>query len=159
MTQGSVCGTDEERFVAEMVQQMRVRAHGLYRWLREQERTLEAIEAEVRPILQDLGGQVLASLCQEQAPTYPPDIIACPCGDHAHYQRRRTAQVRTLLGAVRVERPYYLCATCHQGHAPLDRLLKICAGSISAGLEEVLALLGTLVPYDQAVTVLERVVS
>ena len=156
MTQGSVYGAEEERFVAEMVGQMSEVARQVYRWVREQERTLEAIEAEIRPLLQELGGYVVAGLCQGQAPTYPPDTVACRCGQRAAYQRRRPAQMLTLLGSVRVERPYYLCATCHHGYAPLDGVLQMCAGSISAGLEEVLALLGTLVPYDQAVTVLEK---
>lgn len=156
MTQGSVCRTEEERCVAEMVRQMTVLAQKLYRWVREQERTLEAIEAEVRSQIMDLGAGVMTSLCQVQAPIYPVDPVACPCGQQARYQRQRIAQVKTLLGPVRIARPYYLCATCHQGHAPLDHVLEMCAGSISAGLEEVLALLGTLVPYDQAVTVLEK---
>lgn len=156
MTQGSVCGAHEERFVAEMVRQMVEVAQRLYRWVREQECTLEAIEAEVRSRITELGASVVTGLCQVQAPAYPPDTVTCPCGDQARYQRQRTAQVTTLLGPVRVERSYYLCATCHQGYAPLDHVLQMCAGSISAGLEEVLALLGTLVPYDQAVMVLEK---
>lgn len=156
MTQRSVSSSEEERFVAEMARQMTELAQRVYRWVRAHDRTLEAIEAEIRPLISELGAGVLAGLCQVQAPTYPPDTVECPCGHHAHYQRQRAARVKTLLGPVQVERPYYLCATCHHGQTPLDQVLQICAGSISAGLEEVLALLGTLVPYDQAVFVLEK---
>src|SRR5262249_429854 len=54
-------------------------------------------------------------------------------------------------------RAYYLCATCHQGQHPLDTQLQFCAGSRSAGLDELLALLGaTQDSFVQAAQVLER---
>src|SRR5947209_8056958 len=103
MPQGTLSQTEEERFVAEMARQMTVLAQRLCTWVREQERTLETIEAEVRPLLQELGGHMLAGLCQGQAPTYPADTVVCPCGQRATYQRRRSAWVKTLLGSIAVE--------------------------------------------------------
>lgn len=47
-----------------------------------------------------------------------------------------------MLGPITIQRAYYHCTACHQGVAPVDRRLGDCAGSTSAGLDEVLALLG-----------------
>lgn len=141
MSQSTLSPGHEERCVAEMTTRMAAAAHQMCRWVQEQERTLETMEKEVRPLIKDLGAGLLNELAHLQAPKYPPDTVACRCGQQATYQRQRAAQVLTLLRAIQVERPYYLCGHCHQGHAPLDRLLQICAGSISAGLEEALALL------------------
>jgi hypothetical protein len=70
---------------------------------------------------------------------------------------QRRAQVTTLLGPVSITRAYYSCPHCHQGHAPLDRQLGYRAGSTSAGLDELLALLGaTADSFEAASTLLGR---
>jgi hypothetical protein len=73
---------------------------------------------------------------------YPAATIACECGAKANYQRKRSGQCKTLLGTIALRRAYYLCARCHRGGCPLDKQLGFCAGSISAGLDQLLALLG-----------------
>src|SRR6185295_6896784 len=71
--------------------------------------------------------------------------------------RRRTATVKTVLGPITLTRPYYTCATCHHGLCPLDQHLGVCAGGISAGLDELLALLGaTEDSFSAAAEVLEK---
>jgi hypothetical protein len=61
------------------------------------------------------------------------------------------------LAPITLHRPYYHCAACGQGQHPLDAHLQICAGSRSAGLDEVLALVGaTQDSFAEAATVLER---
>ena len=62
----------------------------------------------------------------------------------------------TVLGAASIVRAYYHCPQCRHGHAPLDRQLGYCAGSTSAGLGEVLALLGaTADSFAEAVALLD----
>ncbi len=84
--------------------------------------------------------------CQNQAPLAAPQELSasvpCLCGQPAHYQRRCPATVTTILGPITFQRPYYLCAACGHGRQPLDAQLQLCAGSRSAGLDELLALLG-----------------
>ncbi|GIV96242.1 MAG: hypothetical protein KatS3mg057_0899 [Herpetosiphonaceae bacterium] len=78
-------------------------------------------------------------------------------GQRAHFQHCRPATVTTLLGPLTITRPSYLCAACRQGHAPADAQLQICAGSRSAGLDHLLALLGTTQEsFAEAATVLKR---
>ncbi len=46
--------------------------------------------------------------------------LPCPCGHHAQYQELRCKSVLTIVGPVRVSRPYYLCASCGVGQFPVD---------------------------------------
>ena len=53
--------------------------------------------------------------------------------------------------------PYSLCRSCHQRQAPLDQQLELCAGSLSAGLTQLLALLGAReASFAAAAAVLEK---
>lgn len=120
------------------------------------EATLEEMECSVVQAMHGLGTATLTALCAAQTPRYPAPSLPCPCGGQAAYVRRRTAQCKTLLGMIQVKRAYYLCAACHAGCSPLDQKLGFCAGSISAGLEALLALLGTEFSYGHAAALVER---
>ena len=126
-------------------------------WMQDRSRTLAEVEQHVRRLVQELGAALIAGLATLQVPAQPPATVSCPCGQVARFQRIRPATVTTILGPITVQRPYYLCATCGQGGAPLDAQLQICAGSRSAGLDELLALLGaTQDSFAEAATVLEH---
>lgn len=56
--------------------------------------------------------------------------------------RVRPAVVRAVMGTIRVARPDYHRAACHQGMVPVDAARGVVAGSHSAGLDEFLAPLG-----------------
>jgi len=62
----------------------------------------------------------------------------------------------TLLGCLQVRRAYYLCRRCHRGLVPLDRQMGLCAGSISDGLDQLLALMGAYHAFEEAAKVVER---
>jgi hypothetical protein len=118
---------------------------------------LQAIEEHVLRLVKELGATLVAGLCTLLTPAQPARTVPCPCGQAAAYQRQRPATVTTILGPITVERPYYLCATCGHGQHPLDATLDLCAGSRSAGLDELLALLGaTQDSFADATAVLER---
>src|SRR5690606_36522974 len=70
--------------------------------------------------------------------------------------RQRTGQTKTQLGVLHVKRPYYLCEGCGQGSYPVDEALGFCAGSISAGLDELLAYVGSLLAFDEAAGLLKK---
>lgn len=69
---------------------------------------------------------------------------------------RRTKQVVTLTGEVKLTRPYYYHAKCH-GHAiPVDEQLGLGASSLSLGLQEALCLTSAHLPFEAAVELVER---
>ena len=120
------------------------------------EPTLEALERALLAELHVLGNVTLNGLCATLAPRYPPAQAPCGCGGAMRYVRQRQAQCKTLLGVMQLKRPYYLCDDCHTGACPLDRTLGLCAGGISAGLEALLALMGTEFSYSHAAALVEQ---
>lgn len=116
-------------------------------------RTLEqATIAAMQQISEHFLG-ILISACQ---PREPDKTIPCRCGGIARYIRSREGTVITLVDQIRVSRAYYLCEECSEGTYPLDEQLGFCAGSMSAGLEEALALTGIHLPFDVASDLFER---
>ena len=130
-------------FLAQASAQFDHMAQELGHWVLAGPRTLAEIEQHTLAAVKEMGQQVLEGVCQVAAGGAPiPPTTRCDCGHQADYQRQRPAQVRTVLGPIIIRRAYYHCAACRQGLAPLDRRLGYRAGSTSAGLDEVLALLG-----------------
>ena len=146
-----------EHLVTTMIERMTTLTRTLSTWMQEQEHSLAEVEHHVVRLLKELGASLVAGLCTLATPAEPPPSIPCACGQVAPYQRQRTAQVTTLLGSISIERSYYLCAACGHGQHPLDAQLQFCAGSRSAALDELLALLGaTQDSFVEAATVLEH---
>jgi hypothetical protein len=157
MTDHTTTQTRRNQFVTEMMHRMATLARTLSEWVTSEPRTLGDMEQQVVHTIKDLGAAVLAGLCQLTVPAYPGPTVPCVCGAAAAYQRVREATVKTVLDTITFARPYYLCPTCHQGHAPVDQQLEVCAGSISAGLSELLALLGaTEDSFAEAAAVLQK---
>ncbi|MDW8101103.1 MAG: ISKra4 family transposase [Anaerolineae bacterium] len=125
-------------------------------WVVAQPRTLEEIEQKTLAVLREGGQAFLTGLLGLCTPAYPEDAIPCSCGQTAYYQRKRPATVLTLLGTVTLNRPYYLCPSCHHGTVPLDQKLGICAGGLSGGLANALALAGVQLPFEEAAQLVSR---
>ena len=146
-----------EQLVTTMSNRIATITHALGTWVQDAPRDLQQIEQHVLRLVKDLGATLVASLCTLVAPVHPSLTVPCPCGQTARYQRQRPATVTTILGPITFQRPYYLCAACGHGQHPLDAQLQLCAGSRSAGLDELLALLGaTQDSFAEAASVLER---
>ena len=146
-----------EHLVTSMTERMTTLTRTLSSWMLEQPQTLAEIEQHVVRLLKELGASLVAGLCALAAAPQPSPLLPCACGHVAAYQRERKAQVTTLLGSISIWRSYYLCAACGRGQHPLDAQLQFCAGSRSAALDELLALLGaTQDSFVQAAQVLER---
>lgn len=108
------------------------------------------IERATRRSLQELGRLAVALQVQTRAAPYPEPAAPCPhCDETAEYVRRRSVKLRTLFGEVRVKRAYYLCATCRQGHCPLDQRLGLRPNALSAELERLAALTGVGQPFGK----------
>jgi Uncharacterised protein family (UPF0236) len=146
-----------EQLLTSMTERMTTLTRTLSSWMQEQPHTLAELEHQVVRLLKELGASLVASLCCLAAEPQPSPTLSCCCGQQATYQRERKAQVTTLLGPITIWRSYYLCAACGHGQHPLDAQLQFCAGSCSAALDELLALLGaTQDSFVAAAQVLER---
>jgi hypothetical protein len=64
--------------------------------------------------------------------------------------------VRTLVGDLEIERPYFYCRYCRVGTSPLDTVLGLSAGQIQLDVQQVAADLATEIPYETASAMLER---
>jgi hypothetical protein len=146
-----------EELVTTMSARMATITRTLGTWVQQAPHDLQELEEHVLRIVKELGATLVAGLTALLVPTQPPRTIPCPCGHLAAYQRLRPATVTTILGPLTLTRPYYLCGGCGHGQHPLDVQLGLCAGGRSAGLDELVALLGaTQDSCAEAASVLER---
>ena len=118
--------------------------------------TLEWLEQQVMRALKETGQTLLAGLCELSVERYMASEIGCECGGMAAYQGKREGKIKTLFGGIRVKRAYYLCEQCHHGQHPLDKKIGFCAGGVSGGLYELMALMGAEFDFEEAARVLEK---
>jgi hypothetical protein len=64
--------------------------------------------------------------------------------------------VRTMVGDVELERPYFYCRSCQLGTYPLDAVLGLSSGQIQLDVEQAAVDLASEVPYDTASTLFGR---
>jgi len=75
----------------------------------------------------------------------------CPSGDGSLSVRRQAHRtVDTLIGPLRLKRPYCYCATCRQGFHPLDGSLEVVAGRYQLDVQQAIAQGATEMPYETA---------
>jgi hypothetical protein len=109
---------------------------------------LEAVESALRTTLHQAGAAALSELLQFQAPADDQRQLSCRCGHHAQYQEIRCKPILTIVGPVRLARPYYLCSQCHVGQFPVDVELDIENTEFSPGVRRMHALVGQQAPFD-----------
>ncbi|HEY6074609.1 MAG TPA: hypothetical protein VIV15_14785 [Anaerolineales bacterium] len=82
------------------------------------EASLADIERVALEAGQAIEQAIAAALAQESASALP-EWPNCPqCGQKMKHKGKRSRRIVTEAGEVEVERPYYYCATCHQGFFP-----------------------------------------
>ena len=109
---------------------------------------LEAVESALRAALHQAGAAALSELLQFEAPAVDQRQLPCGCGHHAQYQEIRCKPILTIVGPVRLSRPYYLCSRCHVGQFPVDVALDIENTEFSPGVRRMQALVGQQAPFD-----------
>jgi hypothetical protein len=117
---------------------------------------LEGIERQLqrlmRPVLGRVVETVLAAIAATQATLQPRcDHCAAPLRLIA-LQRKR--QLQGLVGDYTLQRPYFVCDTCHRGRAPVDERLGLGRGTLSPGLGRVAARLGLEDAFGEAAEIL-----
>ena len=58
--------------------------------------------------------------------------------------------VGTMVGSVRLERPYFYCRVCREGTYPLDQALELTPGRNQLDVQKAAAKVVTDMPYDEA---------
>jgi len=109
---------------------------------------LEAIESALRAVLHQAGADALSELLQFEAPAPDQRRLPCACGHQAQYQELRSRPVLTVIGWVRMKRPWYLCANCREGQFPADIELDIEKTDFSPGVRRMQAMVGQDAPFD-----------
>ena len=109
---------------------------------------LEAVESALRTALHQAGAAALSELLQFEIPEGDQRQLPCRCGHHAQYQEIRFKPILTIVGPVRIARPYYLCSQCHVGQFPVDVELDIENTEFSPGVRRMHALVGQEAPFD-----------
>jgi len=114
------------------------------------EYTLTEVEKSTRLLVQEIGRRAIALVVESLEKPHPAPEVCCPSCDQAiAYVRRRPARLRTLFGSMEVKRAYYLCCECHRGCYPLDERLGLRPNGISAEVERLGAMTGTLLPFGK----------
>ncbi|HVC78940.1 MAG TPA: hypothetical protein VNL35_00370 [Chloroflexota bacterium] len=83
---------------------------------------LGTIEAEAQQVFRQVGGVLLGALARARVAEQAGERPVCPtCGGAGRLvEGARPRRVQGLVGEVTVRRPYYHCAACRTGTAPLD---------------------------------------
>jgi hypothetical protein len=117
---------------------------------------LDGIEQQLQELSRRVLGRVVehtvAAITAVQPPVPPP----CPqcAGPMRLIDRARARHLQGLVGEYTLRRPYWHCARCHRGVAPLDEHLGLGAGALSPGLSRVACRLGIEDAFAPATDVL-----
>lgn len=93
------------------------------------------------------GATALTKLLKYDPPDEEQRAIPCSCGHSARYKELRSKTVLTVLGPVKLSRPYYLCEHCSKGHCPVDAELGVADLESSPGVRRMEAVVGSEMPF------------
>jgi hypothetical protein len=118
--------------------------------------TLDEIEATIARLQREVSADLQRRLVDERTQQARENRLPCPCGGRARYRDRQTRTLTTRHGELTLVRPYYYCAQCQHGFAPLDRQLGLDAGSTTTQIRLWLAELAASDPFVPAAARLAR---
>jgi hypothetical protein len=110
---------------------------------------LEALELTVRQHVLQLAGAAVEQRLNADTSDERGSRTCCGCGQPARLAGRRTKQVQSVLGPLRLERAYYHCASCGHGYCPRDQHLGIENTSLSPALRRMTGTVGALVSFQE----------
>jgi hypothetical protein len=113
-----------------------------------EELDLEALELAVRQQALQLAGAAVEQRLNADT-SDERGSRTCACGQPARFAGRRTKQVHSVLGPLRLERAYYHCASCGHGYCPRDQHLGIENTSLSPALTRMTGTVGALVSFQE----------
>jgi Uncharacterised protein family (UPF0236) len=85
------------------------------------------------------------------------DSLRCTtCGCPLKARRAVARTVRTMLGDLELERPYFYCRLCHQGYYPFDDALGLTPGRLQLDVQQAAVDLAIELPFEMASRQFER---
>jgi len=111
--------------------------------------TLNDIEDLAERVGHDVQREITDRFLQKEATRKAGPRTACPCGGVAIYRRRQALTLLTTGGRVRVQRAYYYCSACRQGHCPADVRLGLGPANTTPAAQARLAVLAAFATYVQ----------
>jgi hypothetical protein len=107
---------------------------------------LEQVEMGMRDALHRGGAAALSQLLEQPVPEQRQR--PCLCGQTARYVALRSRSILTVLGRVRIRRPYYWCDACQHPQVPADQQWDIDGTEFSPGVRRMMALVGQESSFD-----------
>ena len=104
---------------------------------------LESVETAIRAAMHHAGATALTQLLQFEQPDADHLTVPCSCGHTARFKELRTKTFLSVVGPVRIRRPYYVCSHCSTGQHPVDRALGIAGLESSPGVRRMEAVVGS----------------
>lgn len=112
----------------------------------------QQLQALGRRVLGPVAEQIVAAIAAAQ-PLAPPQCLRCEQPMRL-VETARARHLQGLVGEYTLRRPYWHCAPCQQGSAPLDAVLGLGAGALSPGLCRVACRLGIEEAFAPAAEIL-----
>jgi hypothetical protein len=109
----------------------------------------EALEVAVRQQVLQLAGKAVEQRCNADLSDEVSARVRCSCGSEARYAGRRSKQVESVLGPLRLERAYYHCSSCGHGYCPRDTHLSMENTSLSPALTRMVGTVGAMVSFQE----------
>jgi len=95
------------------------------------------------------GAAALTQLLQFQPPDADHRTVPCTCGRVARFKEMRAKTFLSVIGPIRIRRPYYFCSHCCKGQAPVDSELDIAGRESSPGVRRMEAVVGSNAPFGR----------
>ena len=109
----------------------------------------EALEMAVRRKVMWVAARAVEHRLNAESSDFISPTLPCVCGRPARYVGRRSKNVKSVLGPMRLERAYYHCAVCGSGFCPRDRTLDLEEASLSPGMLRMVGLVGAMVSFEE----------
>jgi hypothetical protein len=110
---------------------------------------LEALELAVRQQALQLAGAAVEQRLNADTSDERGSRTPCDCGQEARLVGRRSKQVQSVLGPLKLERAYYHCSFCGHGFCPRDEHLGIENTSLSPALTRMIGTVGAMVSFQE----------
>jgi len=125
---------------------------GLQAQLPDPQALLAEVSETVWTLRQGLTGSICEGIVEHgHAGESTRPFAPCPdCGRRLRARPLAARTVETLVGAVRVERPYFYCRAGCGGFYPMDSALGLRSGRLQLDVQQVMVDLATEVPYEMA---------
>jgi hypothetical protein len=126
--------------------------------LPEADTTLTQVSETIWSLRQGLTARVAQTLIEQSHPEERQrQSLRCATCDRLLSARAAVCRtVRTLVGDLEIERPYFYCRYCREGTYPLDAALGLSSGQIQLDVQQAAADLATELPYETASALLAR---